>query len=225
MNASALAPLAFAAPLTAAAIIAAFGSILPRRVNDFIAVVAGMLTALIALSLLTVIAVQGTVVHWFGGWTPHHGIALGIGFVVDPVGGALAAFAALLTTAALVFAWTYYDEGGPEFLVLMLVFASALIGFFLTGDLFNLFVFFELMSVSAYALTGFRSEDESAVMGALSFAIVNSTGAFLVLIGIVMVYDRTGALNLAQLGHVLASGPSDPLVVTAFALIAFGFLV
>ncbi len=224
MSPSALAPLAFAAPLTAAAVIAAFGSVLPRRANDLIAIVAGMLTAVTACALLTAVAASGTVVHWFGGWTPRHGVALGIAFVVDPIGGALATFAALLTLAALVFAWTYYDEGGPEFHTLMLVFAAALIGFFLTGDLFNLFVFFELMSVSAYALTGFRSEDETAVMGALSFAVVNSVGAFLVLIGIVMLYARTGALNMAQLGHALA-GPADPLVVMAFALVAFGFLV
>jgi multicomponent Na+:H+ antiporter subunit D len=224
MSASQLAPLAFAAPLTAAAAIAAFGSVLPRRANDLIAIFAGMLTAVVACALLTVVAASGTVVHWFGGWTPSHGVALGIAFVVDPIGGALATFAALLTMAALIFAWTYYDEGGPEFHTLMLVFAAALIGFFLTGDLFNLFVFFELMSVSAYALTGFRSEDESAVLGALSFAVVNSVGAFLVLIGIVMLYARTGALNLAQLGHALA-GPADPLVIVAFALITFGFLV
>src|SRR5947209_13747494 len=107
---------------------------------------------------------------------------------------------------------------------LMLVFASALIGFFLTGDLFNLFVFFELMSVSAYALTAFRTEDDSAVLGALSFAVVNSIGAFLVLIGIVMVYARTGALNMLQIAHALAAH-ADPLVIVAFALIAFGFLV
>ena len=70
----------------------------------------------------------------------------------------------------MAFAWTYYDESGPAFPALMLVFMAALIGFFLTGDLFNLFVFFELMGVAAYALTAYRSEDESAVMGALAFA-------------------------------------------------------
>ncbi len=224
MSASELAPLAFTAPLVAASVIAAFGSVLPRRATDLISIVAGMLTAVVACSLLVAVAVNGTVIHWFGGWTPRHGVALGIAFVVDPIGGGLALFASVLTMAALIFAWTYYDEGGPEFHILMLVFASALIGFFLTGDLFNLFVFFELMSVSAYALTGFRSEDETAVMGALSFAVVNSTGAFFVLIGIVMVYARTGALNFAQLGHALA-GPADPLIIVAFTFVTFGFLV
>ena len=63
------------------------------------------------------------------------------------------------------------------------------------------------------------------MLGALSFAIVNSVGAFLVLIGVIMVYARTGALNLAQMGHALSANPPDALVVVAFALIAFGFLV
>lgn len=224
MNVSELAPLAFAAPLVAAGLIATFGSMWHRRVNDVIAIFAGMLTALIACALLTVVAVNGTIVHWFGGWTPRHGVSIGIAFVVDPIGGALAFFAALLTFAALIFAWTYYDDAGPEFQTLMLVFGSALIGFFLTGDLFNLFVFFELMSVSAYALTGFRCEDESAVMGALSFAVINSIGALFVLIGVAVLYARTGALNFSQLGHALAGLP-DSLVIVAFTLISFGFLV
>jgi multicomponent Na+:H+ antiporter subunit D len=223
MSANTLAPLAFAVPLVVAAVCAGIGPFVPRRVLDALAFAATVFS-LAACALLASDAAQGTVVHWFGGWEPRHGIALGIAFVVDPVGAALAAFAAFLTTAAMAFAWTYYDESGPAFPVLMLVFMAALIGFFLTGDLFNLFVFFELMGVAAYALTAYRTEDESAVMGALSFAVVNSAGAFLILLGIALLYGRTGALNMAQIAHALG-GRADGLVVVAFAFIACGLLV
>ncbi|MDB5073514.1 MAG: hypothetical protein JWM87_4625 [Candidatus Eremiobacteraeota bacterium] len=223
MSANMLAPLAFAVPLVVAAVCAGIGPFVPRRVLDALAF-GGSVFSLAACALLASDAAQGTVVHWFGGWEPRHGIALGIAFVVDPVGAALAAFAAFLTTAAMAFAWTYYDESGPAFPVLMLVFMAALIGFFLTGDLFNLFVFFELMGVAAYALTAYRTEDESAVMGALSFAVVNSAGAFLILLGIALLYGRTGALNMAQIAHALG-GHADGLVLVAFAFIACGLLV
>jgi multicomponent Na+:H+ antiporter subunit D len=223
MTANALAPLAVGVPMAVAAVCAGIGPFVPRRVLDALAVTTGLFCA-VACALLTSAAVHGTVVHWFGGWEPRHGIALGIAFVVDPVGGALATFVAFLGTAALLFAWTYYDESGPPFPALMLTFIAALIGFFLTGDLFNLFVFFELMGVAAYALTSYRCEDESAVLGAFSFAAINSAGAFLILLGIALLYGRTGALNMAQIAHALG-GHADGLVVVAFAFVTAGLLV
>ncbi len=218
------APLAVAVPLIAAALVTVIGGRLPRAVQALVSIGSSCFATAACAVLAHDAASRGTVVHWFGGWTPHHGIAVGIAFVVDPAAAALAAFATFLTTAALLFAWTYYEQDDGAFSALMLVFSAALTGFFLTGDLFNLFVFFELMSVSAYALTGFRSEDTSAVHGAFSFGVVNSTGAFFVLIGIAMVYARTGALNMAQIAHALA-GSGNVLVAVAFAMIVAGFLV
>ncbi|HTW84037.1 MAG TPA: proton-conducting transporter membrane subunit [Candidatus Sulfotelmatobacter sp.] len=221
---SALAPLALAVPLIAAALTAGMGTRVPRAVWSIINIVASAFATAACAALAADAAVHGTVVHWFGGWHPAHGVSLGIAFVVDPAGAALAALAAFLTLAAFVYAWTYYNQDDGAFVALLQVFSAALIGFFLTGDIFDLFVFFELMSVAAYALTGFRSEDSAAVEGALSFAVVNSTGAFFVLAGITLLYGRTGALLLAQIAHALAA-KSDPLVLVAFALIVVGFLV
>ena len=224
MTPAQLAPLPVAIPLVAGALCGGIGPFVPRRVLEVLAIVAAA-AGTCAAALVTIASTGGTVVEWFGGWQPHHGIALGIAFVVDPVGGALATFASLLTLAALIFAWNFFEEGGPAFPALMLVFVGALCGFFLTGDLFNLFVFFELMGVAAYALTGYRSEDENAVLGAIAFAVVNSAGAFLILIGITLTYARTGALNMAQVSHALASAPADPLVMIAFAFVAIGLMV
>lgn len=221
---AAAAPLAVAAPLVGASLVTILGKRVPRFVISSISIAASCFATAACAVLAHDTAAHGTLVHWFGGWTPQHGVALGIAFVADPASASLAAFATFLTTAALVYAWTYYNQDDGAFSALMLVFSAALTGFFLTGDLFNLFVFFELMSVSAYALTGFRSEDNAAVAGAFSFGVVNSTGALFVLIGIALVYARTGALTMAQIAHALA-GASDPLVVVAFTLIVAGFLV
>ena len=145
--------------------------------------------------------VDKPIVYWFGGWQPRQGMALGIGFVIDPFGAGLALLAAAWSSPALVFSWRYFDEVGALYSALMLIFLGAMAGFCLTGDLFNMFVFFELMSVTAYALTAYKIEEEQALMGAFNFAITNSVGAFLVLVGIGLLYGRTGALNLAQLGQ------------------------
>ena len=165
-------------------------------------------------------------VYWFGGWHPRPGgIAVGIAFVADPMSSALVTFVGFLGTAAMVFSWRYIVSVGALFHALMLVFLGAMAGFCLSGDLFTMFVFFELMGTAAFGLTGYKIESDS-LEGALNFAIINSLGAFFTLWGIVLLYGRFGALNLAQLGNaVTAAGTPDGVVIIAFALIACGFLV
>src|SRR3954452_6537659 len=108
----------------------------------------------------------------------------------------------------------------------MLAFGGAMAGFPISGDLFNMFVFFELMSLAAFALTAYKVEEASPLQGAFNFAVVNTVGAFLVLFGIALLYGRTGSLNLAEIGLRLTNdGRHDGLVIAAFALITCGFLV
>nr|WP_272952978.1 complex I subunit 5 family protein [Mycolicibacter kumamotonensis] len=98
-------------------------------------------------------------------------------------------------------------------------------GFVLAADLFNLFVFLELMGAVAYALTGIKIEDRSAIQGALNFGIIQSLSACLTLVGIGMLYARAGQLGMAQLGAALRGGPPDALVVAAFVLVSAALLV
>src|SRR2546423_3395215 len=126
--------------------------------------------------------------------------------------------------ASVAFSWRYFDETGPLFHVLLLVFLGAVEGSAFSGDLFILFVCLELMTVVAIALTGYGDEP-APLQGALNFGIVNGIGAFLLLFGIGLLYGRTGALNLAQIGRSLAGGRADGLVLVAFLLVTAGFLV
>ena len=219
-----LAPIAVVVPMLVAAALIAVAGVVPRWVLDVLAcAAAGACVVLCALVLDD--ASDGTLVYWFGGWTPRDGIALGISFTIDEIGAGLALFAAVLFLAAFVFCWRHFVVVGPIFHALMLVFLSAMLGFSYTGDLFNLFVFFELLSVAAYALVAYDIEEEGPLQGALNFAVTNSIGALLILIGIALLYGRTGALNMAQVGEALAEQPADGLVVVSFTLIAVGFFV
>jgi multicomponent Na+:H+ antiporter subunit D len=217
-----LVPLPVALSFTVAAFLATLHERLPRRVREALAIITSAAVAVVC-GLLLAQALQGPIVYWFGGWLPRGDVALGICFAIDPLGAGLALLVAVLTTASLVFSWRYFDDSRALYEVLMLAFLGAMTGFCHTGDLFNLFVFFELMSVVAYALTGYKIEEKPALMGAFHFAITNSIGAFLVLTGIGLLYGRTGALNLAQVGATLAGVPADSLVLTAFTLITAGF--
>src|SRR5215210_3147918 len=219
-----LAPVAVAIPLGSAAALVAGAAIVPRRVVDLLSGAASI-ACVVLCALVLDDASDGTLVHWFGGWTPRDGTALGISFSIDQIGAGLALFASALFLAAFVFCWRHFVVIGPLFHALMLVFLAAMLGFSYTGDLFNLFVFFELLSVAAYALVAYDIEEEGPLQGALNFAVTNSIGAFLILTGIALLYGRTGALNMAQIGEALAGEPADGLVVVSFTLMAVGFFV
>jgi multicomponent Na+:H+ antiporter subunit D len=132
---------------------------------------------------------------------------------------------AFLMVAALLYSTRVLDVEPPYYHVLMLTFMAGMVGFCLSGDLFNMFVFFELMSVSAVALISYKVFERAALEGGLNFAVINSIGSFLFLLGIALIYAHTGALNLAQIGHSLAASGNDRVVVVAFALILSAFLV
>jgi multicomponent Na+:H+ antiporter subunit D len=217
-------PLLVAIPLLAAAVTAGLDHVTPDRVQD--ALVVGASAATTAFAFLLLYRAEGhEVVHWFGGWKPHHGVVLGIDFAVGPLAAGMCAVIGLVVTLALVYSLTFLREAARLFDALMLVALAAMCGFAMSGDLFNLFVWLELMAVSAYALTGFQVERLGPVQGAVNFAITNSLGGYLFAVGIALVYARTGTLNLAQMGSALSHGPVGGLVIVAMTLLFCGFLI
>jgi multicomponent Na+:H+ antiporter subunit D len=218
--------LAVVVPLLATAAISALNPLLRsrRRVLDAAAIVTAAAVT-VMLFVLMIRTAHGDQVYWFAGFRPHRGVAIGIDFAVGPLSAGLATLAALLVTAAMVFSWRYFERVGAYYHALMLTFLAGMTGFCLTGDIFDLFVWFELMGVSAYALTAYRPEERGPLQGALNFAITNSVGAYLSLSGIAVIYGRTGALNMAQIGQDIARHRPDGLVVVAFVLIITGLLI
>ncbi|MFF3006743.1 complex I subunit 5 family protein [Kitasatospora sp. NPDC057940] len=224
MTENALLPLAVAIPLLGAALLAVAGRSLPRTGCDILATTcAGAETA--CLVLLWTHTGGHLATADLGGWPAQLGIVL----AADRVGAGLALLVAVLVLAVVVYSWRYFDEPTGEhagaFPALILLFEAGMAGFALTGDLFNAFVFFELMGAAAYALTGYHIEDPRPLHGALTFGIVTSFAAYCSLLGIGLLYARTGELNLARLGRQLAAHHTDLLTVVAFALICTALLV
>ena len=153
------------------------------------------------------------------------GQPVGVALVVDRAALLLVCLVGVLTVAALTWSWHFLADAGASYVALVLLFLGACDGFVLAGDVFDAFVWFELMGVAAYALTGMRIEEHRSVHGALSFGIVNTVGAALSLSGIALLYARTGQLNLAAIGEALRGEPADHLVVVSCALLLTGVLV
>jgi multicomponent Na+:H+ antiporter subunit D len=219
-----LPPLLVAVPLLAAAVTAGLDHVTPKPLQDAIVVAASLATTALAFVLLWQ-SESHEVLHWFGGWQPRRGLPLGVDFAVGPLAAGMCCVIGVVVTLALVYSLTFLRDAARLFDALMLVALGAMCGFAMSGDLFNLFVWLELMGVAAYALTGWQVERLGPVQGAVNFAITNSVGGYLLAIGIALIYARTGALNLAQIGRVLAHGSAGGLVIVAMTLILCGFLV
>ncbi|MFF8726709.1 complex I subunit 5 family protein [Streptomyces sp. NPDC015171] len=226
-----LLPLLVVIPLLGAALLTVVGRRLPRIAAEITGFAVSGGTA--ALALLLLLNSAPPMLEWAGGWLPVDGESVGIVLVGDGPALGMATLASLLTLASLVYSWRYFDEPPVghrgAFTSLMLVLQGAMCGFAIAGDLFNAFVFFELMSVVAYALTGYRIDEAKAVQGALTFGVVNSLGAYALLMGIALLYARTGELAMTQIGRGLdtAAGPGGPdaLVLASFVLVLTGLLV
>jgi len=224
-TASILAPLCLAVPLMGAALLAPFGKHLPRGLSSTVAACVSVAVFGMAVALALYTYHTGMVVHWMGGWLPKHALAIGISFSIDPMGAGLAAFIALLVFAAVLYTWIAFDFVGTLFHSLLLAFLGAMCGYALTGDIFNMFVWFELMTAAAIALTAHKIEEAESIEGAINLAVTNTIAGFIVLLGIGLLYARTDALNLAQLGEIVAQRPADALVLASFGLIVAGYFV
>jgi multicomponent Na+:H+ antiporter subunit D len=217
-------PLPVVLPLLAAAVNAALDHVTPRWAHDSVTV-AGLASSFVFSILIMVDSMSGEPLHWFSGWTPRGGVAIGIGFAVDPLGAGMAVLASGLALAAVLYSLTYIETESRNYDILIGAFGGAMCGFALTGDLFNMFVWFELMGVAAYALAGFKVSELGNLQGGINMAVTNTVGAYFILIGVALLYARTGALNLAQIGRTLAGQHAGGVEIVALTLILVGFLV
>ncbi len=224
VSTSAVVPASVVVPLAGAALMAGFSWLLPRWARDLIAIAAALATTTLTLILIAASAGH-PMIYWFSGWRPSGGMVIGIDYAVGPLGAGMASLAGVLASAALVYCWRYFDSARGRHHALVLIFLAASVDFCLTGDLFNLFVAFELVAVTAFALTGYNAGHPAPLQGAINFAVTNSLGGMSVLMGVGFLYARTGSLNLAQIGQALAGRHADGLIVVAFALLTGGFLV
>jgi multicomponent Na+:H+ antiporter subunit D len=224
VSTSAVIPASVAVPLGGAALMVGFSRFLPRWARDLIAIAVALATTTLTLILMAASAGH-PMIYWFSGWRPSAGMVIGIDYAVGPLGAGMASLAGVLASAALVYCWRYFDSARGRHHALILIFLAASVDFCLTGDLFNLFVAFELVAVTAFALTGDNAGHPAPLQGAINFAVTNSLGGMSVLMGVGFLYARTGSLNLAQIGQALAGRHADGLIVVAFALLTGGFLV
>jgi multisubunit Na+/H+ antiporter MnhC subunit len=199
-------------PLAAALLQMASGRASPPARGGLLA------TALLVLvtGWLTLLADDGVLrVYALGDWPAPFGIVL----VVDRLAAAMTLLTAVLGFLVLLYASAGFDEEGIHFHPLFQFQLLGLLGAFLTGDLFNLFVFFEIMLLASYVLLA-HGGGLTRTRAGISYVVLNLVGSALFLIALGLIYGTLGTLNLADVARVLTlPGYDRALARLAFALL------
>ena len=220
MSAADLLPLIFVVPVASAALLAVFGHARPR-LSWAVTLAVALTTTAAASVLCAVVAGGGEVRYAVGGW----GAPLGIELRFDRLSAVTALFGAV-TVLVVVFSRTLLPRSGPRaslFFALVLVNLGGLNGFAVAGDLFNLFVFMELLSVSAYALVA-AGRARGAALAALKYLLPCAVSSLLVLFAVGLAFALTGSLNMADVSARLP-GAAPPAVALTLAAFAVGFMI
>lgn len=180
--------------------------------------VAGMSASFLATAALTVRVVrEGQVQMVAGGWPEGVGIALR----ADVLGVTFA----LVSSLVILISMLYEVLGGVRsrtFPAFVLFLNTGLMGIFLTGDIFNFYVFFEIAMVAAYVLTGYRERDYQ-MRAAFIFAVVNLLGSVIFVIAVAGLYHLTGSLDMEVVkDRIVDAGLAPTLSIAAAIFVAFG---
>ena len=190
------------------------------RVKRGLSLIATWLLVPLTLVLLTQADSGVLTVYRLGDWRPPFGIML----MLDRLSALMLVVTAVLAGFAVLYAVRGDDERGPNFHALFQFQLAGINGAFLTGDLFNLFVFFEILLIASYALL-LHGHGAKRVRAGVHYVVLNLLGSSLFLIGASMLYGLTGTLNMADLAvRVSAAEPADaPLLAAAGFLLLVVF--
>ena len=180
---------------------------------------------LMSLSLLDQVLRLGPFRYWLGGWEPPWGIE----YVVDVFSGFVLVTVTLVALVVSIYAGkSVKKEAGEEkavsFFALYSLLIGGLIGIIVTGDVFNLYVFLEITSLSAYALVGVGKK-KRAIVASYNYLILGTIGATFYLLGVGYLYIMTGSLNMADLSQKLPALYESRVIMVAFALFIVGLSI
>jgi multicomponent Na+:H+ antiporter subunit D len=222
IDTTAAAPFAIGIPFLGAA----FAFLVARspRGQRIIAIASLSITLLLEISLLVSTLGREPKAVFLGGWAPPFGITM----VVDTFASFMLVVSTLVSLAVLIFAT---DQGAEEsenrgpvtiFYPTFLILVAGVSNAFLAGDLFNLYVGFEILLTASYVLMTLGATDPR-IRAALTYVVVSVTSSVLFLVAIAMIYGATGTVSMADLAGKLDALPEGTrYALHAMLLVAFG---
>ena len=176
----------------------------------------------VSIALVRRVLAEGTISYEIGGWAAPYGIE----YRIDLVSAFVAMIVATIGAVAIIYARTSVraevsEDRGALFYSAFILCFTGLLGISVTGDVFNIFVFLEVSSLSAYALIA-MGQDRRALTAAYQYLIMGSVGATFIVIGIGLMYSMTGTLNIADLAERLPAVADNRTIPVAFTFLTVG---
>ncbi|RJS86118.1 monovalent cation/H+ antiporter subunit D family protein [Methanophagales archaeon] len=176
-----------------------------------------------SIFILHHVLTKGTVHYWLGGWKPPWGIE----YVVDALNAYVLVILLFLALVCVMYSKRNAEHELPHkivpFYTIYQLLVTGLCGVVVTGDIFNMYVFVEIFSLSAYALIASRGG--IALKASFTYLVMGSIGACFFLLGIGFLYSVTGSLNMHDLSLLLPSLYGNRVVQAAFAFFLVGLSI
>ena len=204
--------------LTATACAFSFRS---HKLSSVISWAGALANLCVALLLILRVTSQGLLVTAFGDWQAPFGIV----FVADLLSASMVLITAIIGVAIVLYSTT--DLRSKPFYAIYHSFIHVLLagvmGSFLTGDIFNLYVFFEVMLITSFGLMVINANKQQ-VDGAVKYVVLNLISTMVFLLAIGLLYGATGTLNMADLNAKVALLPETTIMLIS-GLFLFGFAI
>ncbi len=193
-----------------------------RNVFGFLATATPL--CLLAALVKPIMLGSDVIAYWMGNRVPAGGYAIGIALEVDALGLFFGLLIATAVFVAMLYSFSYmsHDDNEPQYYTLFLMLCGGVMGFVLSGDLFNMFIMIEILTFAAVALTAFRNTANGALEAAFKYLVVGCIGSSCILAGTIMLYAQAHTLNFAQLAAFLP-GHLNRATIIAYAMLFIGF--
>lgn len=212
-------------PLAGAFITYLFGTIFKKQSDQFSDGFANLITAflfIMSIIILFKVGAEKNIIHFVGGWRPPFGITI----FLDGTGIFLLIVVTGIGFFSSFFSIDYMKRYAAKykFYALLLLMIAGMSGICITGDLFNMFVFIEISAISSYALVAFGTEHEE-LEAAFKYMVMGEIGSLMLLLGIALIYARTGTLNMADISQAVKANPERAAIVLPTILFIIGFAI
>jgi multicomponent Na+:H+ antiporter subunit D len=191
-----------------------------KRLAFYLALCAIGASLVCSVLLLHSVLTQGPIHYHLGGWVPPWGIE----YVIDPLNGFMAVLVCFLSFLITISSKASVEKELPNkkvrFYTIYLLLFTGLMGIVVTGDVFNLYVFLEIASLTAYALIAIG--EDGAPLASFNYIIMGTIGACFYLLGVGYLYIMTGSLNIADLAKLLPPLYHSKVILTALAFFVIG---
>ena len=191
-------------------------------VRKIASMIASALSLACLIALIKPVMIDGEIIsYWLGNRSIAGGYAIGIAIEVDALSLFFGLLVGIAAFAACLYSLDYitHDAHQVQYYTLLLMTSGGVLGMVLTGDIFNMYIMVEILTIGAVGLTAYRSKSEGALEAAFKYLVVGSIGSAFILTAIVMLYAEAHTLNLAQLAALLPGMLGSGRMKIAFALI------